>query len=280
MNIYWKGVWSQLIRNHAALAGLTTLALLCSLALIGPWLSPYTYYEADLAHQNLPPSWEHWFGTDELGRDLFTRIWYGARLSLFVGICAALIDLVIGTIWGGTAALAGGRTDEVMMRLADILFALPYLLVVILLMVVLGSGLIPILIALTLIGWINMARIVRGQVLQLKQQEFVLAAQALGASFPRLLFRHLLPNTLGPIIVTTTLTIPTAIFTEAFLSFLGLGMQAPIASWGTMANDALPALSYYPWRLFFPAFFISITMLAFNLLGDGLRDSLDPRERA
>lgn len=263
--------------NRAAVTGVIVLGLLCFFALIGPWISPYTYFQADFANQNLPPCREHWFGTDEFGRDLFTRIWYGARLSLFVGIAAAVIDLLIGALWGGIAGLAGGKTDEILMRIADILFTLPYLLVVILLMVVLGSGLAAILIALTVIGWIAMARIVRGQVIHLKKREFVLAATALGASFPRLLFKHLLPNALGPVIVTTTLTIPQAIFTEAFLSLLGLGIQAPFASWGTMANDALPALGYYPWRLFFPAFFISVTMLAFNLIGDGLRDSLDPK---
>lgn len=280
MSVYWSAVWERFMRHRPAMVGLVVLFLLCGFALAAPWFSAYTYFQADLTHQNLPPSWDHWFGTDEFGRDLFVRVWYGARLSLFVGIAAALIDLCIGALWGGIAALAGGKTEEIMMRIADVLFTVPYLLVVILLMIVLGSGLIPILIAITLIGWISMARIVRGQVLQLKQQEFVLAAIALGARFPRLLFRHLLPNALGPIIVTTTLTIPAAIFTEAFLSFLGLGVQAPFASWGTMANDALPALNYYPWRLFFPAFFISITMLAFNLVGDGLRDSLDPRGRA
>jgi oligopeptide transport system permease protein len=166
-----------------------------------------------------------------------------------------------------------------MMRIADVLYGLPYLLVVIMLMVVMGSGLIPIIIAMTITGWINMARIVRGQVLQLKEQEFVMAAEVLGASFSRILLKHLLPNAMGPIIVTMTLTVPTAIFTEAFLSFLGLGVQAPVASWGTMASEGLPALRYYPWRLFFPAAFISITMLAFNLVGDGLRDALDPRQR-
>jgi oligopeptide transport system permease protein len=196
-----------------------------------------------------------------------------------VGITAALIDVLIGVLWGGSAALSGGKTDELMMRIADVLYGLPYLLVVIMLMVVMGSGLIPIIIAMTITGWINMARIVRGQVLQLKEQEFVMAAEVLGASFSRILLKHLLPNAMGPIIVTMTLTVPTAIFTEAFLSFLGLGVQAPVASWGTMASEGLPALRYYPWRLFFPAAFISITMLAFNLVGDGLRDALDPRQR-
>jgi oligopeptide transport system permease protein len=276
---YLRDVWSRFRQNRAAVLGLFILAFLLLLAIFGPLLSPYTYYGTELTAKNQAPNAAHWFGTDDLGRDLFTRVWFGARISLFVGITAALIDVLIGVLWGGSAALSGGKTDELMMRIADVLYGLPYLLVVIMLMVVMGSGLIPIIIAMTITGWINMARIVRGQVLQLKEQEFVMAAEVLGASFSRILLKHLLPNAMGPIIVTMTLTVPTAIFTEAFLSFLGLGVQAPVASWGTMASEGLPALRYYPWRLFFPAAFISITMLAFNLVGDGLRDALDPRQR-
>lgn len=263
--------------SKTAYFGVAILAVMITLALFGPYLNRFTYYEIDLASKNLPPSLTHWFGTDDLGRDVFTRVWYGARISLTVGLLAAFIDMFLGVLWGSVAGLSGGRLDTFMMRIADILYALPYLLVVILLTCILGSGLIPLIIAMTVIGWINMARIVRGQILQLKTQEFVLSAKALGASFWRILFKHLIPNTLGPIIVTLTLTIPSAIFVEAFLSFLGLGVQAPIASWGTMASDGLSAMKYYPWRLFFPAFFISLTMLAFNLLGDRLRDALDPQ---
>lgn len=276
---YWKDVWQRLKGNPVAMTGLCSLALLIFFALIGPWLSPYTYYETHLPLKNQPPSAKFWFGTDELGRDLFTRIWWGARISLFVGISASAIDLVVGVFYGAVAGLSGGKTEELMMRVADILYSIPYLLVVILLMVVIGPGVTTIIIALTLTGWISMARIVRGQVLQLKQLDFIRAAHALGASSPRILMCHLIPNAMGPIIVTVTLTIPTAIFAEAFLSFLGLGVQAPIASWGTMANDGLSALRYYPWRLFFPAGFICLTMLSFNLLGDSLRDILDPRFR-
>jgi oligopeptide transport system permease protein len=276
---YLRDVWSRFRQNRAAVLGLFILAFLLLLAIFGPLLSPYTYYGTELTAKNQAPNAAHWFGTDDLGRDLFTRVWFGARISLFVGITAALIDVLIGVLWGGSAALSGGKTDELMMRIADVLYGLPYLLVVIMLMVVMGSGLIPIIIAMTITGWINMARIVRGQVLQLKEQEFVMAAEVLGASFSRILLKHLLPNAMGPIIVTMTLTVPTAIFTEAFLSFLGLGVQAPVASWGTMASEGLPALRYYPWRLFFPAALISITMLAFNLVGDGQRDALDPRQR-
>jgi oligopeptide transport system permease protein len=210
---------------------------------------------------------------------LFTRVWWGARISLFVGITASLVDLAIGVFYGAIAGLLGGKKEEMMMRLADILYSIPYLLVVILLMVVIGPGIFTIILALTLTGWISMARIVRGQIMQLRQMDFVKAASAIGASQTRILFQHLIPNCLGPIIVTVTLTVPTAIFAEAFLSFLGLGVQAPIASWGTMASDGLSAMRYYPWRLFFPAGFISITMLCFNLVGDGLRDAFDPRLR-
>lgn len=276
---YWRSVWHRLRSNHMALVGLILLCILLTMAVIGPLLTPYTYFDTDLANNNQPPSSEHWFGTDDLGRDMFTRTWYGARISLFIGITAALVDLVVGVVWGGVAALLGGKVDELMMRIADVLYGLPYMLTVIMLMVVLGSGLVPILIAMTIIGWIPMARIVRGQILQLRELEYVQAATVLGAGLPRILFKHLVPNAMAPIIVTMTLTVPSAIFTEAFLSFLGLGVQAPVASWGTMASDALPALKYFPWRLFFPAVFISLTMLAFNLVGDGLRDALDPRQR-
>ncbi len=270
-----KAAYQRFKQNRLAIVGMTILGILVFMALIGPLISGYTYYDLQLEMKNQPPSLQFWFGTDELGRDLFTRVWYGARISLFVGITAAIIDVAIGILWGSIAAYAGGIIDEVMMRIADILYALPYLLVVTLLMVVMGSGLIPIIAAMTVIGWITMARIVRGQILQLKEYEFVLAAKALGLGKRRILFRHLLPNALGPIIVTLTLTIPSAIFVEAFLSFLGLGIQAPVASWGTMVSEGLAALHYYPWRLFFPAFFVCITILSFNLIGEGLRDALD-----
>ncbi len=277
---YWRDAWERLKRNRQAMIGLYILLTLLAFAIVGPWITPYTYYETHLQLKNQPPSWQFWFGTDELGRDLFTRLWWGARISLFVGMAASLIDLVIGVFYGALAGFIGKKTEELMMRTADILYAIPYLLVVILLMVVIGSGLTTIIIALTMTGWIGMARIVRGQILQIKELDFVKAAYAIGASRRRILTQHLIPNAMGPIIVTVTLTVPTAIFTEAFLSFLGLGVQAPIASWGTMASDGLSALRYYPWRLFFPAAFISITMFSFNLLGDGLHDAFDPRLRS
>jgi len=253
------------------------LSFIALMALVAPLLSPYAYSDIHLPLKNSPPSLQFLFGTDELGRDIFTRIWVGARVSLFVGCTAALVDLVIGVIYGSIAGMWGGKIDECLMRLADILFSIPYLLVVILLTVFMGPGLFTIILALTFTGWIPMARIVRSQILQLKELEYAQAARALGASSFRLLFRHLLPNALGPIITTVTFTIPLAIFAEAFLSFMGLGIQAPAPSWGTMASDGLPALRYYPHRLFFPASAICITMLSFNLIGDTLRDIFDPR---
>jgi oligopeptide transport system permease protein len=265
--------WTAFKDNRLAYLSLIFLVAVLFFATALPVISPYTYYDIDLSAKNLPPSFSHWFGTDDLGRDMFTRIWYGARISLFVGIAAAAIDLIIGVLWGGIAALSGGRIDDIMMRMADIMSSIPSLLVIICLMVVIGPGLHTIILALSIFGWITMARIVRAQLLQLKEQGYVQAARALGANKRRILFHHLLPNALGPILVTLTLTVPSAIFTEAFLSYLGLGVQAPIASWGTMANEGLPALEYYPWRLFFPAVFISATMIAFNMIGDGLSDA-------
>ncbi|WP_068467344.1 ABC transporter permease [Candidatus Protochlamydia phocaeensis] len=271
--------WQRFRQSRFGLCGLMLLAVIAILTLSGPFLSGYPYDATHLALKNQPPSSQFWFGTDDLGRDLFTRVWYGARISLCVGLCAAIMDLFIGLLWGGIAGFFGGKIDETMMRLADILYSLPYLLVVIMLTVVWGSGLFSIIAALALIGWITMARIVRGQVLLLKEMDYILAAKALGAGPFRLLFKHLLPNAMGPVVVTLTLTIPSAIFSEAFLSFLGLGIQAPMASWGTMASEGLPAMTFYPWRLFFPAFFISLTMLSFHLIGEGLKDALIKSEQ-
>ena len=277
---YWKDAWNRLKKNKLAMVGLIFLILLTIMAMFGPILSPYEVNTQNLPEQYQKPSAAHWFGTDSAGRDVFTRTWYGARISLFVGLMAALIDVSIGVIYGGIAGYKGGRTDNAMMRIVEILYGLPYLLVVILLLVVLGPSLFTIIVALTVTGWVGMARIVRGQVLQIKNYEFVLAAQSYGAKTSRIIRKNLIPNTMGPIIVQMTLTVPSAIFAEAFLSFIGLGIQAPYASWGVMANDSLGAiLSGNWWTLFFPAFFISFTMFAFNVLGDGLQDALDPKLR-
>ena len=276
---YLQNAWSRLRTNRPALFSLWTLAILFALAIAGPWISPYSYSEIHLELKNTPPSAQFWFGSDELGRDIFTRIWWGARISLFIGLTAAAIDGTIGILWGSVAAYSGGKFDELMMRICDVLYAIPYLLVVILLTVIRGTGIVTILIAMTFTGWINMARICRSQILQLKELDYIVAARALGASSARIVFIHLIPNAIGPIVATMTLTVPTAIFTEAFLSFLGLGIQAPAASWGVMVIDGISAMRYYPWRLLFPASMITLTMLSFNLLGNALRDALDPRLR-
>lgn len=275
----WRDVLRRLVSNKLAMAGVVFLVLLAVMAIIGPIISPHDYFTNNLDRTNEPPSSEYWFGTDSLGRDLFSRIWMGARISLIVGLAAAVIDLVVGVIYGGIMGFVGGRTDEVMNKASEILYSIPYLLVVILLLVVLEPSMWTIILALSVTGWINMSWIVRGQILQLKNQEYVLAARSMGASGSRILFKHLIPNTLGPIIVTLTLTVPSAIFSEAFLSFLGLGVQSPAASWGTMINDALASWTLYPWQMLFPALLISLTMLAFNVFGDGLRDAFDPKLR-
>ncbi|WP_412679669.1 ABC transporter permease [Brevibacillus choshinensis] len=276
----------KLIKNKLAMLGLIIIVALIAMAIIGPNLVSYSYSDQSLLTKNQELSSEHWFGTDELGRDMFARTWYGARISLTIGVVAALIDLIIGVAVGGVAGYMAGRgkrgerIDTIIMRVIEILYGLPYLLVVILLMVVMEPGLLTIIIALSATGWVGMARLVRGQILQLKNQEFILAAQVLGAKFSRILLKHLIPNTFGVIIVNLTFTIPSAIFAESFLSFLGLGVQAPVASWGTMTNDGLGViLTGDWWRLFFPALMISLTMFAFNVFGDGLQDALDPRLR-
>lgn len=276
---YWQDAWQRLLKNKIAMLGLIIIVLLMLTAIIGPMISSHTYDEQNLMLTNSPPSAEHWFGTDNLGRDIFIRVLYGARISLSIGIVASLLNLFIGVIYGGIAGFCGGKIDRIMMNIVDILYSVPTLLYVILLMVILKPGLINIFIALGIGYWLQMARIVRGQILSMKEQEFVLAAKTVGVSKSRILLRHLLPNAMGAIIVTMTLAIPDAIFTEAFLSFIGLGVAAPMASWGVLASEGVNNLRAYPFQLFFPALAISITMLAFNFLGDGLRDVLDPKMR-
>lgn len=276
---YWQDAWIRLKKNKMALLGLIIIVCLIVVAIFGPIFSSHTYDEQNLMMTNSSPSWEHWFGTDNLGRDIFIRVLYGARISLAIGIVASLLNLFIGAIYGGIAGFFGGKIDRIMMNIVDILYSVPTLLYVILLMVILKPGLINIFIALGIGYWLQMARIVRGQILSMKEQEFILAARTIGVSKKRILFRHLLPNAMGAIIVTMTLAIPDAIFTEAFLSFIGLGVSAPMASWGVLASEGVNNLRAYPFQLFFPAVAISVTMLAFNFLGDGLRDVLDPKMR-
>ncbi|MBD3949983.1 ABC transporter permease [Aerococcaceae bacterium zg-BR9] len=275
---FWGEVLHTFRRNKLAIFGLIVLAIVTLMAIFVPMVSPFSFSEQTNSY-NAAPNATNWFGTDNLGRDIFVRVWVGARISLFIGLAAALIDLVIGVLWGSIAGVVGGRVDNVMMRIADILTAIPYLLIVILLLVVLDKGLLPMIIALSITGWVRMARIVRGEVLSIKNQEYVLAARTLGANIWHLILKHLIPNAMGAIIVTMTLSIPSAIFTESFLSYLGLGVTPPMASWGTMASEGNEAIMTAPWRLIFPALLISITIFAFNAVGDGLRDALDPKLR-
>ena len=281
---YWQDAWRRLKQNRVAMGSLALIILILLLAIFGPIFSPYSYSEQDFSRKYQGPSAEHWFGTDGLGRDLYTRVLHGARISLSIGFVAAMVAL-LGVFYGGVSGFAGGWVDNVMMRIVDIMYSIPFLLWVIMMMVYLkeilpeNAGLIAMYIALALVYWLDMARIVRGQILTLKEQEFVMAAHTIGAPRTRILLRHLIPNSMGAVIVTATLAIPEAIFTEAFLSFIGLGVSAPRASWGMLASDALVSLKSHPHLLFFPAAAICITLLAFNFLGDGLRDALDPKMR-
>ena len=271
--------WRQMKKNRLALWGLAIVVVMSLLAIAGPWLAPYTYADQDFPAANAWPSAAHWFGTDSLGRDLFVRVLYGARISLSIGLVASLINVFIGVIYGGIAGLVGGRTDQIMMHIVDILYSIPMLLYVILLMVVFKPGLLNIYLALGIAYWLNMARIVRGQILSLKQQEYVMAARSCGTSTWHILCRHMIPNCVGPIIVTLTLSIPDAIFTEAFLSFIGLGVSAPMASWGVLASEGINSMRSFPFQLVFPALALCITMLGFMFLGDGLHDALDPQNQ-
>lgn len=266
-------------QNKLALLGLGIVVIMTSIAIFGPLVTSYTYDDQDFAMANAYPSPLHWFGTDSLGRDLLVRVLYGARISLSIGLAASLINLFIGVIYGGIAGLVGGRVDRIMMHIVDILYSIPMLLYVILLMVVFKPGLLNIYIALGIAYWLNMARIVRGQILSLKKQDYVMAARSYGTSTWHILTRHMIPNCMGPIIVTLTLSIPEAIFTEAFLSFIGLGVSAPMASWGVLTSEGINSMRSFPFQLIFPAAALCITMLGFMFLGDGLRDALDPQNQ-
>lgn len=282
---YWRDAWRRLKKNPLAMISLVFIVLLVLFAIFGPYFSPYSYSDQDFTAINLKPCKAHPFGTDNLGRDILVRTMYGARISLAVGFIAAITTFVFGVLFGGISGMLGGWIDNLMMRFVDIMYSIPFLLWVIMLIVLLdpqgskGVSLLSIFIALGIVYWLPMARIVRGQILSLKEQEFVLAANTIGASRRKILIRHLLPNAMGPIIVTATIAIPEAIFTESFLSFIGLGVSAPMASWGMLASDALTALKSFPHVLVFPAVSICVTLLAFNFLGDGLRDVLDPKMR-
>ena len=273
----WQDAWVKLRKNRLALWGLAVLVILCVVSLLTPWIAPYGYEEQDLILGATPPSAEHWLGTDIFGRDMLTRIMYGGRVSLTVGFIATGVALIIGVLWGAIAGFAGGRVDAVMMRIVDILYALPFMIFIVLLMVVFGRNIFLLFFAIGAVEWLAMARIVRGQVMALRKQEFVEAAYSLGLSQWIIIRRHIIPNTLGPVIVYTTLTIPSVMLLEAFLSFLGLGIQPPQSSWGLLISYGVETMEEFPWLLIFPGLTLSLTLFALNFLGDGLRDALDPR---
>ena len=273
----WKDALHRLAKNRLAASGGIFLAFMVALALATPWLAPYPYDAQDLKLGAASPSAAHWAGTDTLGRDQFTRILFGGRISLMVGFAATGVSLLVGVLYGAIAGYIGGRTDSILMRIVDILYALPFTIFVVILMVFFGRNMMLLFLAIGAVQWLTMARIVRGQVLSLKQADFIDAAVVLGYSRRRIILRHIIPNVLGPVIVYTTLTIPNVMLIEAFLSFLGLGVQAPMCSWGVLIKEGADVMEEYPWLLLFPSIALSATLFALNFLGDGLRDALDPR---
>jgi oligopeptide transport system permease protein len=273
----WEDALRRLRKNRLAMVGLGILLGFVLASALAPWITSYAHDKTDLPYGAKPPNWAHPLGTDELGRDLLTRILYGARISLAVGVLATAVSLTIGVTYGAIAGFRGGRVDHAMMRIVDILYGLPFMFFVILLMVFMGRNILNLFIALGAVQWLTMARIVRGQVLSLRVREFVLAAHAIGATPGRVLVRHLLPNTVGPIVVYATLTVPAIMLEEAFLSFLGLGVQPPMASWGSLAAEGAAAMEAYPWLIVFPGSALTLTLLSLNFLGDGLRDAFDPQ---
>jgi oligopeptide transport system permease protein len=272
--------WQTLKRNRAAMIALGLMLVIVVLVLAAPLLSPYTIDSTDWDRISIAPSIssQHYFGTDDIGRDLFVRTLIGGRISLMVGVVATLVSLVIGIAWGATAGYAGGRIDQFMMRIVDVLYAMPFMFFVILLMVFFGRNILLIFVAIGAINWLDMARIVRGQTLSLKNKEFIEAARAGGVTPFNIVRRHIVPNLLGVVVVYVTLTIPQVILVESFLSFLGLGVQEPMTSWGALVNDGASAMESAPWALIFPATFLALTLFCFNFVGDGLRDALDPRD--
>ena len=273
----WSDGWIRLKKNKLAIVSLCILGFLCITAVLTPIIAPYGYEEQNLLLGAVPPSSDHWLGTDVFGRDMLTRIMYGSRISLAVGFIASGVALCIGVLWGSLAGYSGGRIDAFMMRVVDILYALPFMIFIILLMVIFGRNLLLLFLAIGAVEWLTMARIVRGQVLTIKQQDFIEAATSLGLSHWAIIRRHIIPNTLSPVIVYATLTIPSVMLLEAFLSFLGLGIQPPQSSWGLLISYGVETMEEYPWLIFFPGLFLSITLFSLNFLGDGLRDALDPR---
>ena len=276
---YWSDAWRRFRGNKVAMVSAVILVLVIFMAVFQPMASPYTYDEQDLFAINQGPSSEHWFGTDELGRDIFVRCWEGARVSLLIAFVVAVLNGTIGILYGGIAGYFGGLADNVMMRFCELIASIPQMLWVVLLILIMRPGIFPIIIAIAATGWIGTARLFRGQVFSLKESEFVMASRTMGAGSIWIILKHLLPNAMSPIIISMANVIPGAIFSEAFLSYIGLGVPLPTASWGILASDGANKLLSYPYQLFFPSLLICITMLCFNLMGDGLRDALDPRMR-
>ena len=273
----WRDAWHRLAKNKMAVASAVILVLIVLAAFVGPQFSGQSYETQDLRLGATPPSADHWLGTDTLGRDLLVRILYGGQISISVGLCATAVALTIGVLYGTVSGFLGGKVDAFMMRIVDIIFALPFTVFVILLMVFFGRKFVLLFAAIGAVQWLTMARIVRGQVQSLRHQEFIEAAEALGLSKLRIIFRHMIPNALGPIIVYATLTVPSVMLLEAFLSFLGLGVQPPMSSWGVLIKEGADSMEEFPWLLIYPGLFLAVTLFSLNFLGDGLRDALDPR---
>ena len=276
---YWSDAWRRFKENKLAMVSSVILLIIIALAIVQPMVSRYEYDEQDLFATNQGPSLEHLFGTDQLGRDIFTRCWSGARVSLMIGVVVAVLNGTVGILYGGIAGYFGGVADNLMMRLCELIGAIPSMLWMILLVLIMKPGVLPIIVAIGATGWIGMARLFRGQVLTLRETEFVMASRTMGAGSIWIIVKHLLPNAMSPIIISMANAIPGAIFSESFLSYIGLGLPLPLASWGTLASDGANQLLIFPYQLLFPALLICITMLCFNLMGDGLRDALDPRMR-
>ncbi|URZ08744.1 ABC transporter permease [Clostridium felsineum] len=277
---YWQDAWRRLKQNKVAVISLALLIVIILLAIIGPMLRPFTTNDVNDSIKNIGSNSTHWLGTDDLGRDLWVRLWVGTRSSIIIGIVGAAIELVIGALYGGISGYFGGIVDDIMMRIIEILNSIPYLILVLIVIIVLNStGIIPLIIGMTLTGWVGMARIVRGQVLSIKEQEYVLAAKTLGAGSTRIIMKHLLPNVIGVMIVDVTFAVPNYIFAEAFLSYIGLGVKPPSTSLGALCSSGQSNLMFYPYQLFWPSLIICLIMLTFNLLGDGLSEALDPKQR-
>lgn len=277
----WSDARRRFVRNKAAVFSLCLLSLIALACVVGPWLLPHAFDSADWDAMSLPPSFQnaHFWGTDEAGRDLLVRSLIGGRVSLTVGLLATLASVSLGIVWGATAGFIGGRVDALMMRIVDMMYAIPYLLIAILLVTILGREFYLVVLTITVFSWMDMARVVRGQTLSLRSMEYVEAARAMGVSTRRIIFAHIVPNLLGVVVIYTTVTVPGVILTESVLSFLGLGIQEPMTSWGVLIEDGAAVMEVSPWMLLFPAGLLSASLYCFNFIGDGLRDALDPKER-